>query len=154
MRWVLWLFLALPLIELWFIIRVGSVLGGFTTIALLIGAGIVGTHLLRRQGFNTLAQFDQRLQRGELPAEEILGGFVLSLAALLLIIPGFLTDVLAIPLLISPLRQWLVRRLLTSSFYTQRYTTHGRGPFRETSSRSGGDIIDGEYQREDDPRLR
>ncbi len=72
MRWLLWLLLAMPLIELWFIIRVGSSIGGFTTIALLLGAGILGMNLLRLQGFNTLSKLDQRLQRGELPAVEIL----------------------------------------------------------------------------------
>ena len=65
MRWLLWLLLAMPLIELWFIIRVGSSIGGFTTIALLLGAGILGMNLLRLQGFNTLSKMDQRLQRGE-----------------------------------------------------------------------------------------
>ncbi|HNL91447.1 MAG TPA: FxsA family protein, partial [Pseudomonadales bacterium] len=72
MRWLLWLLLAMPLIELWFIIRVGSSIGGLATIALLLGAGILGMNLLRLQGFNTLTKLDQRLQRGELPAVEIL----------------------------------------------------------------------------------
>ncbi|HNE26920.1 MAG TPA: FxsA family protein, partial [Pseudomonadales bacterium] len=67
MRWLLWLLLAMPLIELWFIIRVGSSIGGLATIALLLGAGILGMNLLRLQGFNTLTKLDQRLQRGELP---------------------------------------------------------------------------------------
>jgi UPF0716 protein FxsA len=153
MRWLLWLLLAMPLIELWFIIRVGSSIGGLATIALLLGAGILGMNLLRLQGFNTLTKLDQRLQRGELPAVEILESFALSFAAFLLIIPGFITDLLAIPLLIPPLRRWLVRRFLSTGFYTQRYTSHQNtsphAPYRYDS-----DIIEGEYRREDDSRLR
>lgn len=153
MRWLLWLLLAMPLIELWFIIRVGSSIGGLATIALLLGAGILGMNLLRLQGFNTLTKLDQRLQRGELPAVEILESFALSFAAFLLIIPGFITDLLAIPLLIPPLRRWLVRRFLSTGFYAQRYTSHQNtsphAPYRYDS-----DIIEGEYRREDDSRQR
>ncbi len=153
MRVLLWLLLAMPLIELWFIIRVGASIGGFATIALLLGAGILGMNLLRLQGFNTLTKLDQRLQRGELPADEILEGFALSLAAFLLILPGFISDMLAIPLLIPPLRRWLVRRFLSTGFYAQHYTPHQNAsthaPYRYDS-----DIIEGEYRREDDSRLR
>ena len=158
MRWFLWLLLVMPLIELWFIIRVGSSIGGLATIGLLIGAGILGMNLLRMQGFNTLTKLDQRLQRGELPADEILEGFALSLAAFLLILPGFISDMLAIPLLISPLRRWLVRRIPGTGFYMQRYTTRQQTPFGSGSRYSGdiidGEVIEGESQREDSTRLR
>ena len=153
MRWLLWLLLAMPLIELWFIIRVGSSIGGFTTIALLVGAGILGMNLLRLQGFNTLTKLDQRLQRGELPAIEILDSFALALAAFLLIIPGFITDIFAIPLLIPPLRRWLVRSFLGTHFYVQRYSSHSNTTANSTYRRDN-DIIEGEYRREDDPQLR
>lgn len=153
MRMLLWLFLAAPLIELWFIIHVGSELGALPTIVLLITAGAVGMTLLRQQSFNTLLRVDQRLQMGEMPAVEILEGFILTLAAVLLIIPGFITDILAIPLLIPPLRRLLVQRFLSTGYYQQRYTA--RSPFGQASPfQSDGDIIDGEYRREDDPRLR
>ncbi len=153
MRGFLWLLLAMPLIELWLIIRVGSSIGGLATIALLIGAGILGMNLLRLQGFNTLSKLDQRLQRGELPAEEILDGFALTLAAFLFIIPGFITDILAIPLLIPPVRRWLVKRALGTHFYVQRYSVH-----EPTTAHAphvyNGDIIEGEFRNEDDGRLR
>ncbi|MCC7515752.1 MAG: FxsA family protein [Pseudomonadales bacterium] len=150
MRVFFWLLLAAPLIELWFIIRVGSALGGLTTIVLLLAAGITGMNLLRLQGFNTLSKLDQRLQQGESPATEILESFALALAAFLLIIPGFITDFLAIPLLIPPLRRWLVHRFIGTHYYSQHYSQH----YRQQTYRDQGDIIDGEYRREDDPRLR
>ncbi|MBK8288710.1 MAG: FxsA family protein [Pseudomonadales bacterium] len=157
MRVFLWLFLAMPLIELWFMIRVGSELGALTTLFLLVMAGIIGMNLLRQQSFNTLLRVDQRLQMGEMPAAEILEGFVLTLAAVLLIIPGFITDVLAIPLLIPPLRHWLVKRFLRTAYYQQHYYRE-QPAYREqhTYRQDNGqhnDIIDGEFRREDDPRL-
>lgn len=150
MRVFLWLFLAAPLIELWFIIRVGSELGAITTIFLLVMAGVVGMSLLRQQSFNTLLRVDQRLQMGEMPAEEILEGFALTLAAVLLIIPGFITDILALPLLIRPLRRWLVKRFLRTAYYQQHYFR--QDTYRQ-DTRHQSDIIDGEFRREDDHRL-
>ncbi len=150
MRVLLGLLLAAPLIELWLIIRVGSHLGALTTIALLIGAGLLGMNLLRQQSLSTLMRVDQRLQGGELPAGEILEGFALTLAAALLLIPGFITDVLALPLLIPPLRRGLVRHYLGSAHFSAHY----RSGYRQTQTGAQGDIIDGEWRREDGPRLR
>lgn len=148
MRGVFWLLLAAPLVELWFIIRVGSELGAIMTILLLVSAGMAGMALLRQQSINTLLRVDQRLQTGELPATEILEGFALTLAAVLLLIPGFITDFLALPLLLPPVRHWLAKRFLRSGYYTQHYRA------QTYSSSSNSDIIDGEWRREDDPRLR
>ena len=145
MRVFLWLLLAAPLIELWFMIRVGSSIGAINTLILLILAGVVGASLLRKQSFNTLLRVDQRLQVGELPAAEILEGFVLALAAILLMIPGFITDILAIPLLVPPLRHWLAGRFVKTGYYHQHY-------YREQTGEQH-DIIDGEYRRDEDPRL-
>jgi UPF0716 protein FxsA len=151
MRVFLWLLLASPLIELWFMIRVGSQLGAINTIFLLIAAGVVGMNLLRQQSLSTLMRVDQRLQTGEVPAAEILEGFILTLAAVLLIIPGFITDILAIPLLIPPLRRWLAKRFLATGYYKQHYYQTGTG--REDRAQDA-DIIDGEFRREDEPKLR
>lgn len=141
---IFWLLLAAPLLELWFLIRVGAWIGALPTIALLVLAGVAGMAILRQQSFNTLLKVDQRLQAGELPAGEILEGFLLAMAAMLLVIPGFLTDILALPLLLPPLRRWLAQRFLRTGYYRQHYTT--------TVHRA--DIIEGEWRREDDPRLR
>lgn len=153
MRGLLLLILAAPLIELWFIIRVGASLGAITTICLLIMAGMAGMALLRQQSFSTLLRVEQRLQAGELPATDILEGFVLSFAALLLLIPGFISDLLAIPLLIPPLRRLLVARFLTSRYYSMHYNTYRHSAVRNPGHPQDSAIIDGEFRREDDPRL-
>jgi UPF0716 protein FxsA len=160
MRIFLWLFLAAPLIELWFMIRVGSAIGAIPTIFLLIMAGSIGMSILRKQSFDTLLRVNQRLQTGEVPAVEILEGFILTLAAVLLIIPGFITDILALPLFISPLRSWLVKRFLRTAYYQQHYfhqhhyqkNTYEHSPY-EKSTAQDSNIIDGEFKREDDPKL-
>jgi|SRR6478735_11124809 len=160
MRLFFWIFLAAPLIELWFMIRVGSEIGAIPTIFLLIMAGSIGMSILRKQSFDTLLRVNQRLQTGEVPAVEILEGFILTLAAVLLIIPGFITDILALPLLISPLRSWLVKRFLRTAYYQQHYfqqqsyqqNTYEHSTY-EKSTVQDSNIIDGEFKREDDPKL-
>lgn len=149
MRGLLLLLLAAPLVELWFIIRVGSTLGAITTILLLVAAGMTGMALLRQQSLGTLLRVDQRLQQGELPASEIIEGFALALAGILLVIPGFITDFLALPLLVPPIRHWLARRFLRTGYYHQHYH-YQQSEYR----RENTDIIEGEWRREDDPRLR
>src|SRR6478735_9429430 len=150
MRLFFWIFLAAPLIELWFMIRVGSEIGAIPTIFLLIMAGSIGMSILRKQSFDTLLRVNQRLQTGEVPAVEILEGFALTLAAVLLIIPGFITDILALPLLIPPLRRWLVKHFLGTGYYKQHYY---KQPGYKHHDGQSSDIIDGEFRREDDPRL-
>ena len=165
MRVFLWLFLAAPLIELWFMIRVGSEIGAIPTIFLLIMAGSIGMSILRKQSFDTLLRVNQRLQTGEVPAVEILEGFILTLAAVLLIIPGFITDILAIPLLAPPLRSWLVKRFLRTGYYQQHYyrqdtytkdtyeqSTYENSTYKQSTGQNN-DIIDGEFKREDDKKL-
>jgi UPF0716 protein FxsA len=160
MRIFLWLFLAAPFIELWFMIRVGSEIGAIPTIVLLIMAGSIGMSILRKQSFDTLLRVNQRLQTGEVPAVEIFEGFILTLAAVLLIIPGFITDILALPLLIPQLRSLLVKRFLRTGYYQQHYyrqSTYTKNTYEqntyEQSTGQTNDIIDGEFKREDDPKL-
>jgi UPF0716 protein FxsA len=133
--------LAAPILELWFLIHVGGSIGALNTIALLIGAGMLGSALLRQQSFTMLMRLDDRLQKGEMPAEEILEGALLTLAAVFLIIPGFISDILAVPLLVAPLRRFLIRRYLASKHFRSHYT-------HQTTT-----IIEGEFHREDDKRL-
>lgn len=149
MRGLLLLLLAAPLVELWFIIRVGSALGAVTTILLLVAAGMTGMALLRQQSLGTMLRVDQRLQQGELPASEIMEGFALALAGILLVIPGFITDCLALPLLVPPVRRWLAHRFLRTGYYHQHYR-HQQSEYRRATT----DTIEGEWRREDDPRLR
>ena len=150
MRLIIPFLLFLPFLELWLLIRIGSEIGALTTIALLILAGMAGSALLRWQGVYTLWKVQERLQRGDVAADAVFDGLLLAVAGVFLFIPGFITDGLALLLLLPPLRRWLARKLLLPYFIRGSFQTgsFGAGGF------SKGDTIEGEWRREDDPRLR
>ncbi|SEA95409.1 UPF0716 protein FxsA [Thiothrix caldifontis] len=127
-----WLLLAIPFIELWLLIKVGSAIGALATILLLILSGFLGMYLLRHQGLSSLAKFQHDMQAGQRPAESLLEGSMMLLSGLLFIIPGFFTDMLGLILLFPPTRYLLVKAVLkngvvsASGFqYTQTSRTHG-----------------------------
>jgi len=99
-----------PLFELYLLIQVGSEIGALPTIGLSILTAIIGTYLVRLQGFAVLMRVRDMVDRGETPALEVLDGALLLIAGLMLILPGFLTDALGFLLLIPPLRRRLIRR--------------------------------------------
>ena len=140
MRFFLLLFIVLPLAELWLLIKVGTLVGALPTVTLVVLTALVGLVLLRHQGLATLTRGRQRLEAGELPAEEMLEAMVLALSGVLLIAPGFVTDTLGLLGLLPPLRRWLVAALVP------RMVVSG------TVRRSGEahHTLEGEYWREDD----
>lgn len=146
MRFVIPFLLFMPFLELWLLIHIGSEIGALTTIALLILAGMAGTALLRWQGVYTLWKVQERLERGDVAADAVFDGLLLGVAGVLLFIPGFITDGLALLLLLPPMRHWLARKWLQPYFIHDSFSTRGR--------HTKGDVIEGEWRREDDPRLR
>ena len=102
--WLL-LFLAVPAVELYLLVVVGSRLGIAATVGVILLTGIVGWSLVRRQGFSTLQRIQAELGSGRLPALEMASGVVLLGAGLLLITPGFLTDTVGFLMLVPPLRR-------------------------------------------------
>lgn len=105
------LLLCVPLLEIYVLIQVGRVIGAGSTIVLVILTALAGSWLLRMQGLRTIARVQEALARGELPAEELLGGLVLVLTSVLLLTPGFVTDLVGFVVLIPAVRQALARRL-------------------------------------------
>lgn len=106
------LFLAIPLIEIYFMIELGSVLGAGFTVFMVVLTAIIGAALVRFQGFTTLARAQREMAQSRMPAVEALEGGMLLLAGAMLLLPGFFTDALGFLMLIPPLRQWLIRRFL------------------------------------------
>jgi UPF0716 protein FxsA len=102
---------ALVVLEIWLLVKMSGAIGFLPTIALVFGAGIVGTWVARWQGFRTVARFHREMQQGTLPARTVGDGVLILLAGVLLILPGVLSDVLGLMLLIPP-----VRRLVMLSF--------------------------------------
>ncbi|MDD5393656.1 MAG: FxsA family protein [Thiothrix sp.] len=142
------LFLLIPVIEIWLLIKVGGALGVLPTILLLILAGMLGMALLRHQGFATLARFQRSMNEGQVPAQAMLDGVVLLVAGVLFMIPGFFSDILGLLCLFPPTRYLLLKVLL------KRGTVSVQGFQYTQSTRQGSNDIEGEVvSRKDNDQL-
>lgn len=109
------LFIAVPILDLMLLFKVGAYLTFFPTLALCLATGIGGAALARWQGFQTLARIQTDLSQGKMPGQVLGEGALILVAAAVLMTPGFITDALGLSLLIPPLRRlWL--RVLTHYF--------------------------------------
>ena len=115
MRFFLLFIIGVPLIEIYLMIKVGGAIGAFNTIFLIFFTAITGVFFARLEGFRTLRSGFQQLIKNEMPIYEIASGAALAFAALLLIIPGFLTDVIGF-LLIFPLTRKILIGNISSKF--------------------------------------
>lgn len=111
---LLLLFTIVPIVELFILIKLGTVIGAFATILIVLGTGITGALLTRRHGFGIWRKIQERMEQGFFPAEELLDGLLVVIAGVVLITPGIITDVLGFSLLIPTTRQfykkWLKNR--------------------------------------------
>ena len=139
------LFIAIPILEIYLLIQVGQVIGAGRTVLLVVLTAVIGVWLLRIQGLSTLTRAQQRLQENQLPAREILEGMALVVAGAFLLTPGFFTDTVGFLLLFPPSRIALVS-LLASRMVVSTASVHGQpGP-----QRKDGDVIEGvNYRREE-----
>jgi UPF0716 protein FxsA len=112
---VLLVLLAATIIELTVLIAVGHAIGVLNTIALLIIASLVGAALLRREGAKTLAAFVAALRTRRPPHQELLDGMLIAAAGVLIVMPGFVSDVLGLLLLLPPTRALVRQRILRSA---------------------------------------
>lgn len=108
-------FTLIPVVELYLLIQVGTVLGGVNTILLVIVSGFLGAWLARLEGMNTLVKLRVNLQQGLMPAEELLDAVIIFIAGVVLITPGFITDVLGL-LLLWPVTRNRLKRFLRKKF--------------------------------------
>lgn len=177
MPYVLLLFIAIPIVEMWLLISVGRHIGALLTITLVVATAVIGVYWLRQQGFSTLLKLNERLSAGELPAREMTEGVILAVGGALLLTPGFATDALGFACLFSPTRSLLVKVLFSrfqnafmanamSSGSMSSGSMSGRqappdsnanpdsrgginAVFGSRDSVNDNEVIDGEYSRED-----
>ena len=109
MNTFLLLIISIPLIEIYLFIKIGSQIGAFYTISLILITAFLGIFYARYEGFNTLKSGITQLMRNELPIYEIISGAVLAFASILLILPGFATDVLGFLLIFPPSRKLILK---------------------------------------------
>tara|TARA_B100001121_G_C18608100_1_gene582966 strand:- start:706 stop:1131 length:426 start_codon:yes stop_codon:yes gene_type:complete len=134
MNTVLLLIILIPILEIYLFIKIGSQIGAFTTISLIFFTAIVGVFYARYEGLNTLKAGVTQLYRNQMPLFELMSGAALAFAALLLILPGFATDVLGF-LLIFPITRKLIFFLLAKK---KKVEVHNKD-----------DLIEGEFVDKD-----
>jgi UPF0716 protein FxsA len=117
LKMLLKLFLAftlIPFLELYVLIKIGHFLGAFNTILVVIVTGLLGAYLARLQGLRTMTRVRESLDRGELPAEEMLDALLIFIAGIVLLTPGFITDIAGVVILLPNTRElfkrWLRRK--------------------------------------------
>ena len=115
MNTLLILIIGIPLIEIYLFIKIGSVIGALNTIALIIITALTGIIYARHEGFNTLRSGFSQLVKNEVPIYEIVSGAAIAFAAVLLIIPGFATDLLGFSL-IFPITRKLILKNFSNKF--------------------------------------
>jgi UPF0716 protein FxsA len=108
-------FTLIPVVELYLLIEIGSVIGALNTIMVVVLTGAAGAYLARLQGLKTMFRVRERLQQGEMPAEDLLDALIIFAAGMVLLTPGFLTDIAGLLLLLPVTRlkfkKWLRRNL-------------------------------------------
>jgi UPF0716 protein FxsA len=117
------LFIVVPIVELYVIIQIGSLIGVWPTIALLLADAVLGSLLLRHQGRGAWRRFNAALAERRFPGREVADGLLIAIGGTLLLTPGFVTDILGAIFLIPPTRA-IVRRLLRG-YMGKRFTVIG-----------------------------
>ena len=112
MNTALILIIGIPLIEIYLFIKIGSQIGAFNTVLLILQTAVVGIAYARYEGFNTLKSGIGQLVKNEIPVYEIISGATLAFAAILLILPGFATDFIGTLLIIPLTRKIILGRFL------------------------------------------
>ena len=135
MTTVLLLLISIPLIEIYLFIKIGSYIGAFNTVSLILITAIVGIIYARYEGFNTLRSGMSQLIKNEIPIYEIISGAALAFAALLLILPGFATDLMGLILIFPPTRKLILKN------FSKKYTS---------KNQKKKDYIDGEFEDKDE----
>ncbi len=112
------LIISIPLIEIYLFIKIGSYIGAFNTISLILITAFIGVIYARYEGFNTIRSGMSQLIKNQMPIYEIISGAALAFAALLLILPGFATDFIGLIIIFPPTRKLLFKSV--SKKYSKR----------------------------------
>ena len=155
MRLLFLLFILFPILEMVVLIKVGGVIGAWNTVGLVILSALAGIEVVRRQGFRNALKLREKMAVGELPAMEMVESLAIVLGGVLMISPGFISDISGIFLLIPPVRRLLLNRWLKMSSVEFRRTNVYEAEYHReddwhSDQRHNRRILDGEYTRERD----
>jgi UPF0716 protein FxsA len=164
MRFLFLCFLVVPIVEMLVLLKVGSFIGAFYTVALVLMTAVIGVSLLKRQGLSAFVRANEKMQTGQMPVAEMGEGLMLAVAGALLLTPGFVTDGIGFLLLTPSVRYYLAAKWIGSmvrksqegsvsgAFYTQSNysaTSNKSDGSNRFVTRGDSDIVDGEFHEID-----
>ncbi len=134
--------LIVPFAEIYLLLEVGGIIGAFPTIVLVVFTAVLGTWLLRQQGFATFRRFQESLARGEIPAYEMIEGPLILVGGALLLTPGFITDIVGLACLIPATRKKIAQYVI------EHHLIQPISGFSQATT-SKENILEGEFHREE-----
>jgi len=140
--------IALPFVELALLVKTGQAIGLWPTLGLLVGAAVLGGAIMGRQGVSVARRAREAVALGRPPVGPVLDGVLLLLAGALLIMPGFVTDAMAVALMVPPSRRKLARLALRRLGERAHAAARKGAPF--AADEANGPIIDGQFVRLDE----
>ena len=154
------LFAIMPIVEISLLLQVGDIIGGWNTLAIVIITAFFGAHLVRQQGLQTFVQAQTKMNQGQLPGQELAEALLLLIAGVLLVTPGFITDIIGF-LFTLPVTRPLIAKQIVKSFFSkmtvntnQSFTYSYHSQHSHQSNESREDIIEGEFRRTDNPSIK
>lgn len=143
------IFVAMTLLEIYVLVSVGEAIGGLSTILLVVITALIGSTLLKQQGWSTMAKAQNAMANGQTPAFEMLEGVVILISGVLLLTPGFITDIVGLLGLVPLSRVYFIDRILsknTEKIFTQQNSIFIHKSKSSDKKDSGkNDTIDGEF---------
>lgn len=162
MPFVFIMFIIIPIIEITLLINIGQIIGAWYTVGLVLFSAFVGVNMLRYQGLSTLNRAQQKMRQGEMPQQEMIEGLILAVGGVLLITPGFVTDLLGFCCLLPFTRIGFIK--LASAKFKNKMSAGGftninpgadanpfgqpKSPFNQTPSNDNGDVFEGEFTKQ------
>lgn len=145
MRFLLLLFILMPIAEISLLLQVGDLIGGWNTVGLILVTAFVGAYLVRQEGISTLQAAQQKMAQNQVPGKEMLEGMLLVIAGVLLVTPGFITDIVGFTFAI-PLTRKLIAAQAAKHMTVRTFSAAQQGHYSAYQQSNGtGDTIDGEY---------
>ncbi len=150
-------FTSVSLLEIFVLVKVGSFLGAWPTVALVIVTALIGSALVRSQGLQLLQQLQQRMAQGEMPGLQLIEGVMLLVTGVLLVTPGFVTDFCGLLLLQPRIRASIAKSVLANVKLNPTASMSGSFSHSQTGSpftrqKIDEDVIEGEFERKDDEK--
>ncbi len=146
------LFVVVTLLEIYVLVSVGDTIGGLPTVLLVVITALIGSSLLKHQGWSTMAKAQRSMAEGKTPAFEMMEGVVILISGVMLLTPGFITDAIGLLGLIPLSRRYFINNILkknTSKIFNQKNTVFtykmNQPPSAEKKREKKGDAIEGEF---------